>query len=465
LRKVLHILVGVVGHLLQWANKLVGKHVLVNVLLVVVYYFRHTEFDVWNIILRSLQEDWDDVLGDRVLWSVWHHRSQRVQAAHPVVVALLVNGVVVVHHWNVLLKNPVLGEGVGQDGTLLNTHLSHTGSSVGQVAHEGGLEVLLEKVLSEDDSKVSDELEHSHSNSPLSILGHVAEGAHELSGEEVSANDVSDLDKSTYHIQLDLRVVVLKELHKDWQHLLGGVLLTNDLGHLAESLGGSSLELSGGVSVGVLEGWQHEVANLLSGEVDQALRDVQDGGMLHLSLVVVQQQGEGLDEVVVRDLLSERVGEGSEVLGESQSDLPGLVLTSGKKSAKGMDLVLLLGKILGHWNERLEAHHSNGILLILRQLSEDWQDLLKNVLLLKLGSELTKFGGASSSNHGSVLVAELDELLSQLLLLWSRLGVAWEEELAGADSSSEPLALGKLDHERSEDILDLSVAKIFRNSR
>ena len=86
-----------------------------------------------------------------------------------------------------------------------------------------------------------------------------------------------------------------------------------------------------------------------------------------------------------------------------------------------MDLVLLLGKILGHWDQRLKAHDSNGILFILRQLSEDWQNFLENMLLFKLSSELTKFGGASSSNHGGVFVTELDELLSKLLLLWSRL--------------------------------------------
>jgi hypothetical protein len=92
-----------------------------------------------------------------------------------------------------------------------------------------------------------------------------------------------------------------------------------------------------------------------------------------------------------------------------------------------VNLVLLLRKIFGHWNEGLEAHDSNGILLILRQLSENWQDLLENMLLFKLSSELTKFRSASSSNHGSVFVTKLNELLSQFLLLWPRLGIAWEE--------------------------------------
>lgn len=87
------------------------------------------------------------------------------------------------------------------------------------------------------------------------------------------------------------------------------------------------------------------------------------------------------------------------------------------------------------------------------------------MLFLKLSSELTKFRSASSSNHGCIFIAKLDELLSKFLLLWARLRVAWEEQLARADSSSEPLTLGKFDHKWSEHILDLSIAKTLRNSR
>lgn len=128
-----------------------------------------------------------------------------------------------------------------------------------------------------------------------------------------------------------------------------------------------------------------------------------------------------------------------------------------------MDLVLLLRQIFGHGNEALEAHHANGVLLILGQLSEDRKNLLEHVLLLKLGSEEAELGGAGSSDHRGVLIAELDKLLSELLLLGPRLGVAREEELAGANSSSEPLTLGKLDHKRSEHSLDLGVTEVLRN--
>lgn len=107
--------------------------------------------------------------------------------------------------------------------------------------------------------------------------------------------------------------------------------------------------------------------------------------MLHLSLVIVQELSESLDQIVISNLLAERLSEGREVLGEAETHLPRLVLTSGKKSSESMNLVLLLGQILGKRNEGLEAHDTNGILLVLGQLSEDGKDLLQHVALLKLG--------------------------------------------------------------------------------
>jgi hypothetical protein len=69
-------------------------------------------------------------------------------------------------------------------------------------------------------------------------------------------------------------------------------------------------------------------------------------------------------------------------------------------------------------------------LLILRQLSENRQNLLKDVLFFELSGEETELGGASTSNHGGVLITEFDELLPELFLLGTRLGVAGEEQVA-----------------------------------
>ena len=108
--KVLHVLISIVRHFLQWTNKLVGKHILVNILFTVVDDFRDAELDIWNVILGSLHKDRNNVLSDGIFRGVWNYSSQRVEAAHSVVVTLLVNSVMVVHHWDVFLKNPILRE-------------------------------------------------------------------------------------------------------------------------------------------------------------------------------------------------------------------------------------------------------------------------------------------------------------------------------------------------------------------
>jgi len=84
-----------------------------------------------------------------------------------------------------------------------------------------------------------------------------------------------------------------------------------------------------------------------------------------------------------------------------------------------MNLVLFFGEIFSYWDERLETHHSDGILLILRKLTENWENFLKNMLFLELGSEKTESRGTCSPNHWSVFITQLNELLPELFFLWS----------------------------------------------
>jgi len=83
---------------------------LINELFVFKDYFRNAELDIWNVILSGLDKNWNNMLSDGIFRSVWNHSCQRVEAAHSVVVSLLVNSVMIVHDWNVFLKNPILRE-------------------------------------------------------------------------------------------------------------------------------------------------------------------------------------------------------------------------------------------------------------------------------------------------------------------------------------------------------------------
>lgn len=56
----------------------------------------------------------------------------------------------VVNNWDVLVHDPILFEILGEELTLLDTHLSHTGGSVSQISNEDWLEMLNEDILSED---------------------------------------------------------------------------------------------------------------------------------------------------------------------------------------------------------------------------------------------------------------------------------------------------------------------------
>lgn len=68
-------------------------------------------------------------------------------------------------------------------------------------------------------------------------------------------------------------------------------------------------------------------------------------------------------------------------------------------------------------NEGLEAEHTDRVLLILGKLSKDWEELSDDVLLFKLGGELSELGCAGSSNHGCILLAQFHKLLAEAFFL------------------------------------------------
>ena len=94
-----------------------------------------------------------------------------------------------------------------------------------------------------------------------------------------------------------------------------------------------------------------DVASLLGAQVLETLAQAGDSGVLDLWLVVVEEQVEGLDEVVVGDVTAEGLGKLREVSSETQAHLPTLILTSVEKGAKSVHSVLLLTKIACHWDQ------------------------------------------------------------------------------------------------------------------
>ena len=82
-----------------------------------------------------------------------------------------------------------------------------------------------------------------------------------------------------------------------------------------------------------------------------------------------------------------------------------------------MHSVLLLGEISGHRNERLDAEDTARVLVILRELAEDREQLLDYVLLVQLGCENSKFGSANTADHRCVFLTELHELFAETFLL------------------------------------------------
>ena len=209
-----------------------------------------------------------------------------------------------------------------------------------------------------------------------------------------------------------------------------------------------------------LENWDDHVDDFLNRQTLQTRAKTDDSGVFDLRLSILEQAHEGLDEVVVSDVLTEGLCELGEVPGEAESDLPGLVLSSIEERTECVHSVLFLAEVGSNLDERLNAEDSDGVLVILGQLSVDGQELLHDVLLLQVGGELSEPGGTGASDHWSVFLAQLQELLAEALLHAVRALVGVGEEGAGGDAADEPLGASESNNERGEDILHLGVGEV-----
>jgi hypothetical protein len=129
---------------LQLVLKLSDVVLLGHVGLVVSEYFVHSDGHILNFRLNSIFHDWQDLFLDHLGLDVSHDNTQTLQAADSVVETLLVVFVNLSHLWDVLLADPVLSQVLGHNSRLLNTHLSHSISLVGQVRQENLLKLWVE---------------------------------------------------------------------------------------------------------------------------------------------------------------------------------------------------------------------------------------------------------------------------------------------------------------------------------
>jgi len=169
-----NILIRIIGHFFKWWHKLVAEYVLIDELSLLIYYFRHTELYVWNIIFSSLKENWNNMLCDLFFHDEWHNSSKGVETTHSIVVSFLVNSVMIVNDWDIFGHNPFLFKGSCEGNTLRNTHLSDTSSSVSKVSHEDALKLFAIDFFSKYDSKICNKFENPHSNPPLPVFCHIS---------------------------------------------------------------------------------------------------------------------------------------------------------------------------------------------------------------------------------------------------------------------------------------------------
>jgi len=134
-----------------------------------------TELDVRDLVAAGLDEGGDNVLGDVVFTELAHHGGQGAQGAHAVIERLFISVEGFVYLRDVRLHDPVSTEFLSHFTRLLDTLLAHCSGTVGNVAHEDGLEGLGVHFFAELDRQLANELNGSHADSPLGILKELAD--------------------------------------------------------------------------------------------------------------------------------------------------------------------------------------------------------------------------------------------------------------------------------------------------
>ena len=186
-------------------------------------------------------------------------------------------------------------------------------------------------------------------------------------------------------------------------------LLPNNLRHLTERLRCARFELGRALRrcQAALQCWQKYRSYLVRLNIFGPRAYAFDRRLPHLRFAVAEEHIVRLNQVRVRQLWPERLGEICEVLGNTEAHFPRFVLASGHERRYRVLLVLLLGKVLRDVDQRFEAEYSNGILLVRGQLIENWQEVLNDILLFNFVGKLSQLRGTCLPYQRCVLVAQL----------------------------------------------------------
>ena len=164
------------------------------------------------------------------------------------------------------------------------------------------------------------------------------------------------------------------------------------------------------------------------------------------------------------DFLAEGLDETGVDLGEGVANPPGLVLGGLDEHGQNVGLVEFLGEDGHDGGEGLQRVDSDRVLVVAAQVFELLDELVHDVLLLDDFGELADFDGDCSFDHGRLLVREVVELGSQLLLQFAGLLVDTDDEMDCGDSGGEVvLVVGQSQNQRQNHVHALVLLHLLRN--
>ena len=163
-----------------------------------------------------------------------------------------------------------------------------------------------------------------------------------------------------------------------------------------------------GISGQSLDVWDEDVKLVLIYDLDEANQALNCSNS-NISFSIFKQGSEDLDKRDVSNFLSESFSQLSKVFGQREPDFPGFVFSSSNNNWESMGFILFLIEELSNLLQAVKTKDFNRVLFVGRQLFKNRDKFTDNDFMFNMSGQFTNSGGNSSSNHGSFLIAKLNE--------------------------------------------------------
>mmetsp|Transcript_86326 Transcript_86326/g.185032 ORF Transcript_86326/g.185032 Transcript_86326/m.185032 type:complete len:406 (+) Transcript_86326:40-1257(+) len=347
------------------------------------------------------------------------HLGQSATAEHgrdPVEVVLMVHQCLQVRHHMCL--GPLHAEDLGKAPEHAGGGVPDCEDGVHKPMHEQWAQLLGEICLSRVLREGRHALYDGQAHSPHPVLTQLLDGREQGLRQDVDVDHIGHVAHGANQLQPHFRIFVPDELEEDVAEVVYCQLRSKDGGQAQDGPSKRGAHVLGMLPRHrqPLHGEHQGIQEVLGGVEGRDISDPSSSDGSHLHLLVRELLQEERDDRSLHSGL-EDVAQLLHILGHDIPDAPRLVLRTGLHN--GQDLRLPLGSALelSQRNAIADCEDSHRVLLVLRKLFEDLDELVEHALVCQDLRNAAQDVGSLAPHHGGVVATKPEVCLEQVVLL------------------------------------------------